>query len=97
MNGGSMSESGSGYWSMDIPGLTRSQALEMSSILRDRWEGLNPNPVDPATFLTLHMDRESADVIRTALSKVSGESRLIADGLRELIEEWLVATTDSQI
>jgi hypothetical protein len=75
------------YWSLDIPGMTADQALQVVSAIKAR--GLAPDAllVDPANFLTLHLDRESVEAIAAGLAEV--RSNPVSNGLRESLEDWL--------
>lgn len=49
------------YWSVDLPGLSRSSAEQLLQIAEQ--EGLSTSGllVDPTLFLTLHMDSDCGD------------------------------------
>lgn len=83
----------SAYWSVDIPEMTRGQAEELLALLVKSNSSLQGIPVDPAKFLTVHMDRDSVNVIRHALAGDPIENS-IADGLIEIIDEWLEQADD---
>ncbi|MFD3557187.1 hypothetical protein ACFWWA_34560 [Streptomyces goshikiensis] len=75
------------YWGIEIPGLTQRQADELLSIVRDSGMGLEPILVNPATFLTLHIDRATAKALMAGL--ISAEPNPIVDGVRESVDDWL--------
>jgi hypothetical protein len=74
------------YWSVDIPGLTEGQAQSLLDCCPD----LSGTAVDPRQWFTVHMDRETAEVLRTALLDLERNS--IGVGLREIVEDWLDST-----
>jgi hypothetical protein len=74
------------YWSVDIPGLTEEQAAS----LVDCCPELPGTVVDPRHWFTVHMDRETAQVLRSALLSLGSDS--IGVGLREGVEDWLELT-----
>lgn len=80
------------YWSLDIPGLTEERALQVASIIRGSGLSLEPLPVNPANFLTLHIDRESAETLMLGLAGIRPNA--VSDGLRESIEDWLTWTAE---
>ena len=84
----------SAYWSVDIPEMTRYQAQELLTLLAKSNPTLHGIPVDPAKFLTIHMDRDSVNAIRHALAGDPIENS-ITEGLIEIIDEWLDQADDS--
>jgi|SRR3954468_8840202 hypothetical protein len=81
------------YWSLDMPGMTAGQALQVISVIKGKGLGLEPLLVDPANFLTLHLDRESVQAMVHGLAGVRPDP--VSDGLRESLEEWLTWLGDS--
>jgi hypothetical protein len=81
------------YWSIDIPGMTANQAQQVISAIKGRGLALEPLLVDPANFLTLHLDRESVETMAAGLAEV--RSNPISDGLRESLEDWLTWRADA--
>jgi hypothetical protein len=84
------------YWSIDLPGLSRSSAEELLQVAEQESLSASCSLVDPALFLTLHIDRETVDAVCTALSRVdwpdaaAGQpASAIVNGFRELLQEWL--------
>jgi hypothetical protein len=84
----------SSYWSVDIPGMTESQAHELLAWLAKSMPSLIGIPADPAKFLTVHMDRDSVNAIRHALTR-DQDVNPITDGLIDMIDEWLDQADDS--
>ena len=81
---------GGPYWSVDVPGLTEGEAKQLVAWVTARqlgWFG-SATAVDPATFLTLHLDRESA---RTLLDGLMSQPHTAGaeHGLAEHLAEWL--------
>lgn len=81
------------YWSLDFPGMTRSQANELLNREKSRFGGVNGSPVDPGNFLTLHMDRETVEGLLFALkehiSHGSPDDRSAREaGIRSMVEEF---------
>ena len=73
--------------------MTRCQVEELLALLVKSNSSLQGIPVDPAKFLTVHIDRDSVNVIRHALAGDPIENS-IADGLIEIIDEWLEQADD---
>jgi hypothetical protein len=76
------------YWSLDIPGMRADQALQVVSTIKASGLALEALLVNPANFLTLHLDRESVETIVAGLAEV--RSNPVSDGLRESLEDWLI-------
>ncbi|WP_433529540.1 hypothetical protein ACQPYA_25145 [Micromonospora sp. CA-263727] len=85
-DGGDEDRSGKLYWSVDIPGLTQEQAEALAS----RFPGLPGTAVDPRQWFTVHIDRETVEVLKRALESVEVDS--VGTGLREIAEDWLDST-----
>jgi hypothetical protein len=84
------------YWSIDLPGLSRSSAEELLQVAEQGGLSVSGSLVDPALFLTLHIDRETVDAVCAALSRVDWSDAVagqpaapIVNGFRELLQEWL--------
>ncbi|MEU8387078.1 hypothetical protein [Micromonospora sp. NPDC048842] len=75
------------YWSLDLPGMTADQAVQVGSVIKDQGIDLEVLLVDPSNFLTLHLDRESVEAIVAGLTVV--RSNPVNDSLRESLEDWL--------
>ena len=76
------------YWSMDVPGLTEAEAKELLEWVEAKqlgWFG-SASAVDPASFLTLHLDRDSAQMIYDGLMSNPATAQ---QGLAGTIGEWL--------
>ena len=78
------------YWAIDIPGLTEPQAALLAAHIADGPMGLSASLVDPAQFLTLHLNRESVEAISSALACIGTNDIVL--GLREILDDWLVST-----
>ena len=79
---------GTSYWALDVPGLTHDQAIRLASLVADSQVGLPASLVDPSQFLTLHLDRESVQVLRAALGAINTNE--VGIGLMEIIDDWLL-------
>lgn len=75
------------YWSIDMPGLDERRAVELAGLVRRSVDGIVPTLVDPKLWLTLHLDRETAEVIREALA--SATPTAVTSSLVESFDEWL--------
>ncbi|WP_146104067.1 hypothetical protein [Nonomuraea solani] len=75
------------YWSIDVPGLDRESALELVRLIVEQNAKLAPIPVDPHFFMTLHLDRESVEVLRDSLRRDQLDH--VGVSLLEALEEWL--------
>jgi hypothetical protein len=78
------------YWSIDVPGLTEAEAkelLEWVEAKQLRWFG-SASAVDPASFLTLHLDHDSAQMIYDGLMS-NPATATPKHGLAVTIGEWL--------
>ena len=83
------------YWSVDLPGLSRSSAEQLLQVAQHEGLSVSGSLVDPALFLTLHVDRETVDAVCAALSRVDWPDAVagqqvsaIVNGFRELLQEW---------
>ncbi|WP_161791116.1 hypothetical protein [Amycolatopsis sp. MJM2582] len=74
-------------WSIDIPDLTADEASQVVSAIKSGGLASDPLVVDPAAFLTLHLDRESVETLLAGLA--TGPVNAVADSLKESFEEWL--------
>ena len=84
------------YWSVDLPGLSRSSAEELLRIAERAGMSTAGSLVDPAQFLTAHLDRDTVEAVYAALSRMrsseddaSQSDAHTVNGFRELLEEWL--------
>jgi hypothetical protein len=80
------------YWSIDIPGLTESQADELLALARanDFGDGV---AVGPREWLTMHLDRGSVQTLLDALLR-HAEAGADVGGLAEEMQEWLGTASD---
>ncbi|WP_144024150.1 hypothetical protein [Amycolatopsis keratiniphila] len=74
-------------WSIDLPELTAEEASQAVSALKGAGLASDPLLVDPAVFLTLHLDRESVETLLAGLAV--GPANAVSDSLKESFEEWL--------
>ncbi|MBI1379015.1 MAG: hypothetical protein GC157_16270 [Frankiales bacterium] len=85
-------------WTLDVPGLTRAQADELVSFIQDSGMSDFATAVDPANFLTLHLDRETAASLRRAISRAGNTDRspdsVDLAGLSEVLSDWLDHVAD---
>jgi hypothetical protein len=84
------------YWSLDLPGLSQAKAQELLGMAERAGMSFGGTLVDPAQFLTLHVDRPTVEVIRDVLSRrressdmASQSDGVMINGFIELLEEWL--------
>ncbi|MET9592317.1 hypothetical protein ABZY45_15385 [Streptomyces sp. NPDC006516] len=75
------------YWSIDMPGLDERRAVELAGLVRQSGAGIEPTLVDPMLWLTLHLDRETVEVVRDALA--SAPTTAVTASLVESFDEWL--------
>lgn len=75
------------YWSVDIPGLTEDEASSLASYVNGKYHR-HCIALDPQLWLTLHMDRETAETLKQALAafELSGGD---VGGLKEDVEGWI--------
>lgn len=80
-------------WALDVPGLDRVDAQRLVSFVRDSGVSEFATAVDPADFLTLHLDH---DTVRSLLQAISSRSDhashaegVTLEGLSEVLAEWL--------
>lgn len=87
-----------GYWTVDLPGLDREGAEQVLGWAKSRRLGEGGSLVDPAAFLTLHLDRDTVETLVAALSASAAETggpeqgdvgRVIAGGILEVFRDWL--------
>jgi len=88
------------YWSLDVPGLTRRQAGDLQSFVKDSGISDFVTVVDPSEFLTLHLDRDTvAALLRAVDQERSGragrpDEAAVLDGLSEALTDWLRLAAD---
>jgi hypothetical protein len=94
------SDNDGGYWSLDIPGLTREKAERLLRSVEDLGLEYGASTVDPTRFLVLILDEGSirglAEALRASASETtsqtgSASTRLVVDGLLEDCDKWLDA------
>jgi len=81
------------YWSIDMPGLDERRAAELADLVRRSDAGIVPTLVDPRLWLTVHLDRETVEVIRDALASAPATATTAA--LVESFDEWLDSSADA--
>jgi hypothetical protein len=92
------------YWSIDLPGLSRSKAHALLNVAEDMGISFGGTLVDPAKFLTLHLDRPTVESAYRALTSalshkeapVQADHR-IASGFCEALKEWLYETSQDEL
>ena len=84
------------YWSLDLPGLSGAKAQELLKIAERSGMSFGETLVDPAQFLTMHLDGPTVEAIHDALSrtrestdKANQSAAVLVTGFIELLEEWL--------
>jgi hypothetical protein len=88
------------YWSVDLPGLSQAQAVEMISAAERAGLPSGGAAIDPREFLTMHLDRRTVEDLHHALTSdlvtlpSASEELSIILGFAEILKEWLDATTD---
>lgn len=81
------------YWAVDLPGLTEEGA---AAILKAA-KGLNlvgPSAVDPKTFLTVAMDRDTVVGLATALRCAPDSDEVT--GVLEEFDAWIAYSDQSR-
>ncbi|MFB6520281.1 hypothetical protein [Streptomyces sp. NPDC056401] len=81
------------YWGIDIPGLRKGQAVEVAELIQQSDAEIVPTLVDPKLWLTLHLDRETVEVMRDAL--MSAGQTIVTTSLIESFDEWLDWSADA--
>jgi len=80
----------SGYWALDVPGMTEEQAAATAAWLSHEY-GLTGIAVDPAEWMTMHIDASTVRVLADATSRYpSGND--VATGMLEEFQAWLAAS-----
>lgn len=82
------------YWSLDLPGMTSDQASQVVAVIESGGVDLNAVPVDPAVFLTLHMDRDTVEALVAGLAEAR-PSRVV-ENMKEAFVEWLEWLDESE-
>lgn len=75
------------YWAVDLPGLSQEDAAQVIRIAR-QLNITGPSALDPKTFLTLSLDRETAARLAAALRRAEQIEETVPAILEEL-EAWL--------
>jgi hypothetical protein len=81
----------SDYWAVDLPELTKDDAEDVLQFVAERHD-IKGSRVDPDLFLTLHLDRETAEALSRALKGENDDQ--IAQSLLGIVNEWLESTID---
>jgi hypothetical protein len=79
-----------GYWALDVPGMTEEQAAAAAAWL-SREYGLTGIAVDPAEWMTMHIDASTVRVLADATSRYPGGND-VAMGMLEEFHAWLAAS-----
>jgi hypothetical protein len=84
------------YWSLDIPGLTEAQANQLLDRIREKHLGSFGfgTAIDPAAWLTLHLDRASVQMLYDGLMS-NPETATPDHGLAGDLGAWLRSQTDA--
>lgn len=75
------------YWSVDLPELSQEGAALLVERAGEFGVPDGGSAVDPRSFLTLHMDRETAATLAEGLRAAGGHQPGV--GLLGIVEEWL--------
>jgi hypothetical protein len=78
------------FWSVEVPGLSKEEAGQLAAFARTRelgWFG-SADLIDPGAFLTLHLDRDSAQMVYDGLM-ANPATATPEHGLAGAIREWL--------
>jgi hypothetical protein len=88
------------YWSVDLPGLSQAQAVEIISAAERAGLPSGGTAIDPREVLTVHLDRRTVESLHHVLTSnlvsfpsVSEELSIVL-GFAEILKDWLYATTD---
>lgn len=92
----SITESGSQYWDLDIPGLNEAQARRLASMILEAGEVQQAILSDPALTLTLRLDRHTVQQLQIAITAaLESHADELDDftlrGVVEDIDEWLAS------
>lgn len=79
------------YWSVDLPGLSESGAARLIEHAAEVGVAEGGAAVDPRSWLTLHMDRETVETLAEGLRAAGGSTGY---GLLANCEEWLEAARE---
>jgi hypothetical protein len=84
------------YWSVDLPGLSRSNAQQVLETAERSGLSFGGTLVDPAQFLTLHLDGPTVEAVHAVLARgqesaqiANNSDAVTVNGFTELLEEWL--------
>lgn len=96
-----MTEHGSRYWDLDIPGLDEARARRLASVIRASGEIEQVILCDPSLSLTLRLDRATVQALRDSIATaLSGGAKQLdmttLAGLVEDFDEWLAITPPMQ-
>jgi hypothetical protein len=75
------------YWSIDFPGLTAMDARRICDLVGHSGLAYDAIPVDPGSFLTLHMDRSTVELLVAALAGAQADAGV--QSMVEVLGEWL--------
>ena len=82
------------YWAVDLPGLTEGGAAAILEAAK-RLNLIGPSALDPTTFLTVAMDRDTVVGLATALRRAP-ESNDVVTGVLEVFDAWIAYSDPSR-
>jgi hypothetical protein len=75
------------YWAVDLPGLTEEGAAAILAAAK-RLDLVGPSALDPTTFLTIAMDRDTVIALATVLRRAP-EPDDVVTGVLEAFDAWI--------
>ncbi|MFG3702849.1 hypothetical protein ACGF5C_34070 [Micromonospora sp. NPDC047620] len=56
------------FWTLSTTSMTQQEAEEAAQLIRERFPEVFANAVDPGDWMTLHLDRTTAEMLRDAVA-----------------------------
>jgi hypothetical protein len=81
------------FWTVSTTVMTEEQASRASELIETEFPGVQADPVDPAGWFSLHLDRWTTELVRDALVSLHRAGGDVG-GLLDTVEDWLENQAD---
>lgn len=76
------------FWTVGTTAMTREEAEEAAQLIATRYVEVHAHAVDPRSFMTLGLDRWTAEMVRNAVARLDALGGDVG-GVLELVDEFL--------
>ncbi|MCX2950089.1 hypothetical protein [Lentzea sp. NEAU-D7] len=83
------------YWGVDIPGMSCDQSSLVAAAVEGQALDLRVVQVNPAEFLTLHLDQDTVESVLAGLA--GSQPDPVLDGFKEILADWLIWLSGSHV